>query len=92
MPIEFKMFKDLEFQCPNCGKTIKVWQTICKQNLRMDTEITETELDTDGRLRVSYPYLECDCGEHMIIDIEPQLVSIYDSNNRCVTKLDYYYI
>lgn len=92
MTIRYDIFRDLEFQCPHCGKTIRIWDTICDQNLMMDTDITEAELDTDGRLRISYPYLECECGSMFTVDIEPQLVSIYDDTNICIKKLDYYYI
>ena len=92
MAVRYDLFKDLEFTCPHCGKMIKIWDTICEQDLRMDIEITENELDIDGRLRISYPYLECECGSMFTVDIEPQLVSVYDDTNTCIKKLDYYYI
>lgn len=84
-----KRYDTLEFICPFCKKTHNIRDWVESEDVRMDTEFTMENLSDDGRVRISFPYMECECGAMYIIDIETGFVTIYDDSNNIVFEEGY---
>lgn len=73
---------DIEFYCPVCGRkhNLLEWASSAK----LDTEWVLENLSEDGVIRLSFPYVQCDCDAEYIVDISPGYVEIYDDSNELV--------
>ena len=89
-----RSFESVEFVCPHCGRTHNVKEFL-RRNLNegktsLDTEYSEEMLfENYGQVRLSFPYCECDCGQHFIMDFEDGYCIIYDDMNGIVAEEGY---
>lgn len=88
------LFRDVEFECPHCGKTHNLRDflemNLSEGNTRLDAEFVEECLMEDGRTRLSFPYCECRCGQQFIVDIDNGWhIIIYDDQDCIVEDMEY---
>ncbi len=68
MVVRMRGIKDMVFKCTNCGMEHKILDWISPYPI--DEEWVYAELEYNGRVRISIPYVECDCGAEYIVDID----------------------
>jgi len=78
---------DLEFRCTSCGRMHNVLDWVSRYKL--DDEWIYESLSEDGRLRLSIPYVECECGAEYIVDIEQGYVTIYNDGSEMIYEEGY---